>query len=163
MDDYDYSDYMTETSLDNTGLSSDAVDAITGAGIVAVTLLVVFTIVLLTLTIIGQWKIFAKAGKKGWESLVPVHSLFVWLEVIGRPTWWMALYWPTMILLYIPFINILVLIALLVFWFIINIELAMSFGRGVGFGIFTTFFPYIGMPILGFGKAEYKGPVATKK
>jgi len=51
----------------------------------------------------------------------------------------------------IPIFNYVVLIAYI-------IRLAQVYGKGVGFGILTLFFPEITLPILAFGSAQYEGP-----
>ena len=53
----------------------------------------------------------------------------------------------------IPFVNFIIAIILL-------IDLAKSFGKGVGFGIGLLLLPFIFFPILGFGSAQYQGPTA---
>lgn len=59
-----------------------------------------------------------------------------------------------MFLLLIPFGNIIVMIATI-------FRTARVFGKGVGFGFGLMFLPIIFFPILGFGKAEYTGPVKS--
>jgi len=117
-----------------------------GGGIAAAfgTLIYVGIIVLI---IAGLWKTFAKAGKPGWASIVPIYNFIVLLEIVGRPTWWV-------ILAFIPIVN--VVIAIMVY-----IDLAKSFGKGVGFGLGLTFLSPIFICILGFGSAQYKGPAAA--
>jgi hypothetical protein len=63
-----------------------------------------------------------------------------------RPGWWV-------ILLLIPFINFIIGI-------ILCIDLAKSFGKGLGFGIGLILLGVIFFPILGFGSAQYQGPSA---
>jgi hypothetical protein len=53
----------------------------------------------------------------------------------------------------IPFVNFIVAI-------ILCIDLAKSFGKGVGFGIGIALLGVIFLPILGFGSAQYEGPAA---
>jgi hypothetical protein len=93
------------------------------------------------------WKVFEKAGKPGWAAIVPIYNIIVMLEIIGRPLWWI-------VLLLIPIVNFVVAI-------IVYIDLAKSFGKGVGFGIGLLFLGIIFFPILGFGDAQYEGPAAA--
>jgi hypothetical protein len=53
----------------------------------------------------------------------------------------------------IPFVNFIIAIILI-------IDLAKSFGKGVGFGIGLILLSLIFFPILGFGSAQYQGPAA---
>ena len=56
-------------------------------------LLVLFTLIQLAIglaVVAANWKIFSKAGKPGWAAIIPIYNLVVWLEIVGRPTWWIA-------------------------------------------------------------------------
>jgi hypothetical protein len=96
------------------------------------------------LIIAAQWKIFAKAGQPGWASIVPIYNIIVWCKIVGRPAWWVLL-----LMLCFP-----------VFYIIITIDLAKSFGKGVGFAMGLIFLSPIFFPILGFGSDQYVGPSA---
>jgi len=96
--------------------------------------------------IAGGWKMFVKAGKPGWGIIIPIYNLVLWLEIIGRPIWWIVLF-------FIPIVNFIVMI-------ILCIDLAKSFGKGAGFGIGIFLLGFIFIPILGFGDAQYQGPSA---
>lgn len=95
------------------------------------------------LLIASMWRIFAKAGKPGWASLIPVYNIVVLLDIIGRPWWYL-------VFAFIP-PTIPVLAVILMF------GLARSFGRGVLFAIGMIFVPFICIPVLGFGGAAYIG------
>lgn len=96
--------------------------------------------------IIAEWKIFTKAGKPGWAILIPIYNVIVFLEIIGKPWWWIFLF-------LIPIVNIIFLIIAL------N-GLSKSFGYGVGFTLGLLFLSPIFVLILGFGDAKYIGPQA---
>jgi hypothetical protein len=105
-------------------------------------------LVVIIVIVAGMWKLFTKAGKPGWASIIPIYNLFVLLDVAKRPMWWF-------ILLLIPFVNIFVSI---VIW---N-DISRLFGKGVGFTLGLVFLPFIFVPILGFGSAAYRtGNMAT--
>jgi hypothetical protein len=101
------------------------------------------------LMIAAWWKIFSKAGQPGWACIIPIYNLYVWCKIVGRPWWWI-------LLMLIPLVNFIILI-------ILFIDLAKSFGKGVGFGIGLILLPIIFFPILGFGSATYQGPAAAPK
>lgn len=101
---------------------------------------------ILTFVIAGQWKAFAKAGKPGWAAIVPVYNLIVMMEIAGKPTWWVFLY-------FIPIANLFAVI-------LTSLSIAKSFGKSEGFGIGLAFLAPIFWPILGFGSAQYIGPMA---
>ena len=116
--------------------------AAAGAGIFGIVYLAV-----VVLSIVGLWKVFAKAGQPGWAAIVPIYNLVVLLQVVGRPIWWL-------ILCLIPCVNIVIIL-------LICIDLAKSFGKSAGYGIGIFLVPFILIPMLGFGADQYKGPAAA--
>lgn len=102
-----------------------------------------FQILLLFLIITAesQWKIYKKAGKEGWASIVPIYNIIVLLEIVKKPTWWL-------IMLLIPFVNIIFAI-----W-MTNL-LSKRFNKDEGFTIGLIFLPFIFYPLLGMSKVEY--------
>jgi hypothetical protein len=107
---------------------------------------VIFGLLIALLLIVAMWKVFTKAGQPGWASIIPIYNLYIWCKIVGRPWWWI-------LLMLIPFVNFIVAI-------ILCIDLAKSFGKGVGFGIGLALLGIIFFPILGFGSAQYQGPSA---
>src|SRR6267142_5416912 len=107
----------------------------------------IFGLLIALLLIVAMWKVFTKAGQPGWASIIPIYNLYVWCKIVGRPWWWI-------LLMLIPFVNFIILIILI-------IDLAKSFGKGVGFGIGLALLGVIFWPILGFGSAQYQGGAAT--
>ncbi len=91
-----------------------------------------------------MWMTFEKAGKPGWASIIPIYNGIVMLQIAGRPVWWFFLY-------LIPLVNIII-------GFIVMIDFAESFGKGVGFALGLIFLPIIFFPILAWGDAQYQGP-----
>jgi signal peptidase I len=43
----------------------------------------------LILCVAGTWKLFQKAGEKGWKALIPYYSSYIMLKISGRPGWWL--------------------------------------------------------------------------
>ena len=116
------------------------------AGGVGIVMLIYLAIIIVT--IIGMWKTFSKAGQPGWAAIIPIYNIIVWLQICGRPIWWI-------ILLLIPIVSLVIFI-------IICIDLAKSYGKGAGFGIGIFLLGFIFIPILGFGSASYTGPAAAQ-
>ena len=97
------------------------------------------------LVFIGLWKIFSKAGYKGWLSLVPFYNIWIATKIIDKKFWWF-------IFMLIPFINVFVVI-------LIFIEFAKCFNhRGLGFQILVALFPWVMLPLMGFNKDVYTNP-----
>lgn len=103
-----------------------------------------FVLGIVVVSIAGSWKVFEKAGKPGWASLIPIYNAIVLLQIVGRPLWWIILY-------LIPIVDLIIAI-------VVMVDLARSFGKGAGFGIGLAFLPFIFFPILGLGNAQYVGP-----
>ena len=95
------------------------------------------------------WRVYTKAGEPGWAAIVPFYNVYVLLRIVGRPGWWLVWY-------FVPVANIVVAI-------IVMVELAAAFGRGGGFAVLLILLPFIGLPILAFGDAAYRGPVADPR
>ena len=99
------------------------------------------------LFVVAAWKVFTKANEPGWAVLIPIYNTLVMLKIAGRPLWWFFL-------MLIPLVNLVIAL-------IVSIDLAKSFGKGVGFGLGLFFLSPIFILILGLGSAEYKGPAAA--
>src|SRR5439155_10323147 len=61
----------------------------------------IFGLLVALLLIVAMWKVFTKAGQPGWATIIPIYNLYIWCKIVGRPGWWI-------ILLLIPFVNIIV-------------------------------------------------------
>ena len=107
---------------------------------------IIISLLIAVFLIVAMWKVFTKAGQPGWASIIPIYNIYIWCKIVGRPAWWI-------ILMLIPFVNFIILI-------ILSIDMAKSFGKGVGFGLGLAFLGVIFLPILGFGSAQYQGPAA---
>ena len=103
-------------------------------------------LLVLIVVIVGLWKVFTKAGKPGWGSLIPIYNLYLLMVISGKPGWWF-------LLMFIPVVN-------LVIGILAAIGLAQNFGKGGGFAAGLILLPMIFYPILGFGSAQYQGASA---
>ena len=101
----------------------------------------VFFFAFLIFFIICSWKIYKKAGKEGWECIVPIYNIIVYLDIIKRPRWWIVLYFIPLVSLVIAVINYM--------------DTAKAFGKSTGFGIGLLLLSPIFYPILAFGDAKY--------
>jgi signal peptidase I len=104
----------------------------------------IYTIILsvtIILSFLGLWKIFKKAGLKGWLSIVPFLNAWYAVKIINKKYWWF-------IYCLIPFINIFVVM-------LIIIEIMKCFRKnGLLIQIASVLFPFIILPWLGFSKKE---------
>ena len=93
-------------------------------------------------SIITMWKVFAKAGRPGWASLIPIYNTVVALDMVG-----MSLL--NIVGMFIPIVNIFVVINF-------SVNLAKAFGKGTGFALGLLFLAPIFWAILAFGDARYQ-------
>ncbi|MBX4210935.1 signal peptidase I [Candidatus Parcubacteria bacterium] len=104
-------------------------------------------LIFLIVSIISMWKIFEKAGFAGWKSIIPIYNLYILLQIVNRPVWWIILF-------LIPFVSGIIGIILMYY-------LAKSFGKGIGFTIGLVIFSFVFLPILAFGDSTYGGARPT--
>lgn len=154
--------------------------AAAGAGVIvggALTAVIVFYI----FTVIASWKIFEKAGEKGWKSLIPIYNAYLLFKIVGMKNWFWITIIVTMVCTFVASLNgysagmteaemkafklsehpiavialavdaIVSLVAMIKY----ALNTAKAFGKGTGFAIALFFFPNICWLILGFGKAKY--------
>ena len=127
-------------------------------------LLAVYILIMIAIyvvTVVGLWKMFVKAGRPGWAAIVPIYNWWVWVEMIGRPRWWFWALVASLLLSWIPLVGIILSILMFVLYLMGCLDMAKAFGRGAGTGIGLWLVPFVFAPILGFGDAQYVGPVAA--
>lgn len=88
------------------------------------------------------WKVCEKAGRPGWNGIVPIYNYFVFAEIGKNPAWWGAM-------LFVPIANI-------VFAIKIFHGVSVAFGKSEGFTVGMILLPYVFFPILAFGEAKYQ-------
>src|SRR5574344_1532706 len=101
----------------------------------------IIVLITIVLCFAGLWKIFEKAGFKGWLSIIPFVNIWYWTKVINKKYWWF-------IYCLIPFINIFVIMLMV-------IEIMKCFKKnGLIIQLCSIIFPFIILPWLGFSKKE---------
>lgn len=110
---------------------------------------IIISLIIQILIIVAYWKLYQKAGEKGWKSIVPFYSTYTEFRLFygGNP-------WKFLLLL-VPIANIVVMIKL-------PIRTAKAFGKSSLYGLCLLLLPAIFLPILAFGSAEYIGPNGNK-
>ncbi|MBV9359330.1 MAG: signal peptidase I [Chloroflexi bacterium] len=109
---------------------------------------VMLAVAIYVIFVIGAWKVFSKADRPGWWSIIPIWNAIVLLQITGRSGWWVLGY-------LVPLLNLFVQIR----W---GLEMAQSYGRGIGFAIGLILLEPLFLVILGFGDAAYLGPAAAR-
>ena len=104
-------------------------------------LLFLIGVAVVVLEVVALWQIFTKAGRPGWAALIPFYNMYVLLQVVHRPGWWVILW-------LIPYVGGVITV-------IVFVELADVFGRSGWFGVGLIGLTPVFTPILGFGASRY--------
>lgn len=113
----------------------------------------IISILILVLQTIALWRIFNKAGEKGWKSIIPVYNFITLFRIAGISPWFILGY----LAMIIPIIGYFVVLGIIIY---MAANLAKSFGKGSWFTAGLVFLGPIFYMILGFGRAEYIGNTA---
>src|SRR5690606_3497875 len=107
-------------------------------------------IILLILIHFGLWKLFVKAGRPGWEALIPFYREFIITKLTGRAAW------PVLLLL-VPILNIFIAIGF-------YLDFVKCFGkRSFWEHCGTILLPFVVFPFWGMDEATtYWGKSATQ-
>ncbi len=136
---YDYSYYGSSLDSSSNGIFS----IFAGIGVGAY----IFSLAIGVLLIVAMWKIFVKAGKPGWASIIPIYNVVVSYQIVGINPW-------LLLLALIPIVNF---VAIFVLQIMYCSRLAKAFGKSGAFAVGLFFLNVVFMPILAFSDAEYKG------
>lgn len=143
---YNYSNYYSNYSTSSYDVAA-ASTAIAGV-------LMFFSIIALVIGVIqliATWKIFTKAGEKGWKSIIPIYNFVILFKISGLSPWLILVY----LVAIIPIIGWIAPIALNA---VLCYKLAKSFGKDGAWAVGLYFLMPIFSMILAFGKSEYVGP-----
>ncbi len=132
--------------------TQNAIFAAFGAYIgVILTIGLVWTII----QIIAWWKIFTKAGEKGWKSIIPIYNQVVLYRISGVTPWLFLAVIILAALSVIPVVGLIFLLAALVISIYQTHMLSKAFGKGVGYTLGLLFLNPIFILILAFSKIKY--------
>ena len=143
------------------------------------------SIAFVILLIVAMWKIFTKAGEKGWKSLIPIYNIYIYFKIAGMKNWFWALFLVEVVIVIWSGIvtgngmvvtdsagNITEVVdqtGFAIFGAVVGIaaifelvvgimqcaKLSKAFGRGFGTTLGLIFLPNIFQLILAFGSAKY--------
>lgn len=122
--------------------------AVAGAAIgTMLATIIIISLIVYVISVIAMWKLFTKANKPGWASIIPIYNVVVLFQIAGLN--------PLLLLLaLIPVVNAFAMIILMI---MCNINLAKAFGKSTGFAVGLIFLNSIFMLILGLGNSQYVG------
>ena len=105
------------------------------------TIYYIYMFVMIVFSIFVMWKLFEKAGYKGWYSIIPIYNIYILTKIaFGKGIY--------MLLMLIPLVNICFIIALCY-------KLPKAFGKSNGFAICNLFLSFFTMQILAFDNSKY--------
>lgn len=152
-------------------LSSAVVAAIAALGIIAFVIAAAWYI----LQVVAYWRIFTKAGKPGWHSLIPLLNEWDRTDMSwNRSMAWVMLaclvFGPVFrslgttvnpdgetVTTFIGTVGVFIVLVGILISIISEYKLAKAFGKGFGFFLGLLFLNPIFKLILGFGDAQYQG------
>lgn len=141
--------------------------------LVLLAVLAVLAVAVVVINLVCRWRIFTKAGHKGWKALIPIYNTyteftFTWRGVYGIAM--MAAMLLSNILFVLPdsgaliaTIGNLASMAAGILSLIKLYKLSRSFGHGIGYTLGLIFLNPVFMLLLAFGKkSQYVGPIVKK-
>lgn len=135
---------------------TEMLEAILGAAVGVIVVLAIVFLAWAVFYIVGLWKLFKKAGKAGWESIVPFYNNWVMVEIVGLQWWWfLIVLTPTILsVLGLDSLSFLGQIAGLIANINIYYNLSKKFNKTTGWVVLSVFFGWITIPLLGYSKNE---------
>ena len=156
---YDYGNLDRYASSANTFL---------GMAVGLAVFVIILAIAIAVLMIIAYWKLFKKAGKNGWEAIIPYYNSWTLNEISGAHwIWWIVLTIASAgagqgisiklgdVITTGGAITSMCSVAVILATLVVSINVAKKFGKTTGFGVLCALLPFIGYPILAFGSAKY--------
>ena len=147
------------------------------AGSIFVTI-IVCSIVFYVLQVIAGWKVFKKAGEKGWKALIPIYNSYIFFKIAGMKKWfWILLglaflagivsgvtgfdsnnvqnntYTGANLFGAIVYCVTGIFATVVAIWY--SVRLSKAFGHGIPFALGLIFLSPIFLLILGFGSSKY--------
>ena len=104
-------------------------------------MVLMIALVIAILQIVGMWKVFTKAGEKGWKCIIPIYNIVILFRISGLSPWIIFGYLAGII----PFIGWIVCLGIYIYQ--CN-SLAKAFGKDIGYTIGLLFLPTIFYMIL---------------
>lgn len=142
-------------NLDN--YFTNASGGIIGALFIFGIIILMIVLVMCILYAIGRWKLYKKAGKNGWEAIIPFYNDWVYVEIAGLNWWWYLIVIATTVVnilnqvadVFNGIASISSLISLFGL-FVCNYNISKKLNKDVTLAILMTLFPFIMIPLIGF-------------
>lgn len=136
-------------------IENELLEFILGGSIIFILFIFALVIGYLVLYIVSMWKLFKKAGKQGWEAIVPYYNTYVLIEIAGLNWWYflIAMAGPILSIIGLGSLSFITLIAGYAVNFFVFWNLAKKMHKNtVSTAILGTLFSGIMVPIMGLSK-----------
>jgi hypothetical protein len=150
---YGYDYYNTYNSYDYDTAAAGLVGGFAVTYMIFMLCLSLISIAVSVVEIIAMWKVFKKAGRGGWEAIIPFYNMWTLFEISGIHG----------AKIFFGFIPVAGPIILLVYEIKAAISLSKKFHKSGGFAVLLILLSVVGYCILGFGNAEYDGKLGLQK
>ena len=142
--------------------------------LVLLAVLAVLAVAVVVINLVCRWRIFTKAGQKGWKALIPFYNTYTEFTFTWRGVYGIAMMAATLVsnIIFnlsdpgalISTVGNIAGIAGGVLALMKIHKLSRSFGHGIGYTLGLIFLNPIFMLILAFGKkSQYVGPIVKEK
>ena len=95
-------------------------------------LILLCELLIIVIMVASSWVLYTKAGRQGWECIIPFYNTWVLTVIVGRPWWWL-------LLMLVPLVNVVIAVVLMA-------DLAKSFGQSIAYAIGMLLLPFIFFP-----------------
>lgn len=132
--------------------------------------MIVIVLLVAALMIAAGWRVFTKAGQKGWKVLIPFYGDYIFYKIAWKTKYFfimiacllagdtlinMADMAPDLTVIMVILGAILLLIAVIL-EIMSTVRLAKAFRKRSGFAVGLILLPVVFLPILAFGPAKYR-------
>lgn len=138
---FKFSDNLGLVTIDVGWSGGSALDTIDWHTFIYIFTSLILPLIILLISLISRWKIFEKAGEKGWKSIIPFYSTFTFCKITFGSGWYL-------LLVFIPFVD-------LIMYIMMYIKLGKKFNKGKLFTLGLVFLTPIFILVLAFDKSEY--------
>ena len=120
----------------------------------------IIKIIFYLLVVIGQWRIFEKAGENGWKSLIPIYNVYILYKII----WDTRIFWIELALsLFLSIVPLIGIIGAIGIFFIdIAATAKLSLLSATAWLLYSALF-FSGRYLLLFWALDHPNIMAVKK
>lgn len=136
--------------------ASNIFSALLGFGIIFSVIAVIFTIAFVVFIIIGNYKLFQKAGYNGWEAIIPFYNLWILVKIAGLKEYWFVGLVATSLANIVGGREFFTIASVIVMFAQagVSYNLSKKFNKSETWFILSIFFSSITFPLLGYSDSD---------